>query len=116
MFFVFVSVCPSGVRLGAGAVVTALPAVVVLRHGQLFRVLGLRGRGGWGRRDHPVYVQYCAVQRELVAVRSGAVVLGSYSVFGGRVYVGGAGGAAVSDNSASGHRDDVVPIKVGGFA
>lgn len=113
---VIVPVCPSGVRLGAGAVVTAHPAVVVLRHGQLVRVLGLRGRGCWDRRDHPVYVQYCAIQRELVATRSGAVVLGAYSLFRGRVFVGAAGGAAVSSDAASGHRDDVAPIQVGGFA
>lgn len=88
----------------------------MLRHGQRVWVLGMHGRGCWSRGDHPVYVQNRPVRRQLVAVRSGAVVLGYYSLFGGGVFVGGAVGAAVGGDSAAGHRDDVAPVQVGGFA
>ena len=112
--FVSVYACPSHVRLGAGPVFTADPAVVVFWHGQHIWVLGVRGRGCWSRGHHAVYVQNRAVRSQLVAARSGAVVLGYYCFLGGGVFVEGAGGAAVGGDAAAGHRNDVVPIQVGG--
>lgn len=114
--FVSVYARPSHVRLGAGPIFTADPAIVVFWHGQPLWVLGVRGRGGWGRGYYAVYVQNRPVRRQLVAAWSGAVVVGSYCFFGGGVFVEGAGGTAVGGDAAAGHRNDVVPIQVGGFA
>lgn len=87
----------------------------MLQLGEHFRLLGVRGGSGGGRRIHLSLVQDHAVRRELDATGGRALVLGADRWFRGGVSVAGAGRSAVDGYAAAGSCDAAAPVQVGGL-